>query len=140
LPFGPFASGIGHANHGRRKRCEGQVRRFDAPRCPKIIGLVLVTAALAACGVVDALVDGFKHVKAVEADLEQITGVRPAVSFNWNNGRLTSVTVTFPKLYTDKPLPDLAEATQAAVGKEFKQPADDVVLAFSLGAATTAAH
>jgi len=82
---------------------------------------------------VDAVFDGLRQARAVESDLAQTTGVKPAVAFNWRNGRLTSVTVTFPKLMEDRPLHELAEAARTAVGKEFKQRADNVVLAFSLG-------
>ncbi|QHO73345.1 hypothetical protein ACH79_12470 [Bradyrhizobium sp. CCBAU 051011] len=115
--------------------------RATGARVRKTIAIVLLATGLAGCGAVDALVDGFKHAKAVETDLAQTTGVRPTVGFNWNNGRLTTVTVTFPKLLEDKPLRELAEAARAAVGKEFKQRADNVVLSFSLGpTATTTAQ
>jgi hypothetical protein len=89
---------------------------------------------LAACGVVSTLVDGFKYAKAVEADLQEVTGVKPAVGFNWHNGRLTSVTVTFPRLYEARPLGELAESARAAVTREFKQPPENIVLAFTLSA------
>ena len=97
----------------------------------------VLTCGLAGCGMVDAVFDGFKHAKAVEADLAVTAGIKPAVGFNWRNGRLTSVTVTFPQLMEDKPLREIAEAARAAVGKEFKQRADNVVLAFSLGPTAT---
>jgi hypothetical protein len=99
----------------------------------KAIAIVVLAAGLAACEMVGTLVDGIKYAKAVEGDLEQVTGLKPAVGFNWKNGRLRSVTVTFPRLYDAKPLRELAEAVHAAVGKEFKQTPDDIVLAFSLG-------
>jgi hypothetical protein len=99
----------------------------------KTIAVVLLSAGLAACGVVSSLVDGFKYAKAVEDDLQQVTGLKPAVGFNFNNGRLTSVTVSYPSLYDTKPLRELAEATRAAVTKEFKQTPENIVLAFSLG-------
>ena len=111
--------------------------RAIGARVRTTIAIVLLAAGLAGCGAVDALVDGFKHAKAVETDLAQTTGVRPTVGFNWNNGRLTTVTVTFPKLLEDKPLRELAEAARTAVGKEFKQRADNVVLSFSLGPTAT---
>ena len=101
----------------------------------RLMALLILAAGLSACGLVDAMVDGFKYAKVVEADLEETTGVRPAVGFSWANGRLTSVTVSFPKLYDDKPLRELAAATRTAVVKEFKQNPDNIVLAFSLGAA-----
>ena len=104
-----------------------------------LLPLALLAACTAGCGLVDAVFDGFKHAKAVENDLVAMVGVKPAVGFNWHNGRLTSVTVTFPSLLQDKPLQELAAAARAAVGKEFKQRADDVVLAFSLGPSETTA-
>ena len=98
----------------------------------KSIAIVALGLGLAACGVVSTLVDGFKYAKAVEAGVQEATGATPAVGFNWNNGRLVSVTVTFPRLYDAKPL---AEATRDAVTREFKQTPENIVLAFTLSAA-----
>ena len=98
----------------------------------KIAILVLVAAGLTACGPISTFVDGFKYAKAVEADLEAVTGLKPGVGFNWNNGKLTSVSVVFPSLYTNKPLPELAETVRAAVGKGFKQTPENIVLSFLL--------
>ena len=100
-----------------------------------IVPALTLALGLAACGVVSTLVDGFKYAKAVETDLEATTGIKPAVGFNWNNGRLASVTVTFPRLYDAKPIAELADQTRAAVTREFKQTPDHIVLAFNLGAA-----
>ncbi|WP_249132530.1 MULTISPECIES: hypothetical protein [unclassified Bradyrhizobium] len=102
-----------------------------------LLALALLAGCVAGCGLVDAVFDGFKHAKAVENDLFAMVGVKPAVGFNWHNGRLSSVTVTFPNLLQDKPLQELADAARTAVGKEFKQRADNVVLAFSLGPSET---
>lgn len=102
-----------------------------------LLALALLAGCAAGCGLVDAVFDGFKHAKAVENDLFAMVGVKPAVGFNWHNGRLTSVIVTFPSLLQDKPLHELADAARTAVGKEFKQRADNVVLAFSLGPSET---
>jgi hypothetical protein len=99
----------------------------------KTIAIVVLGFGLAACGMISTLVDGFKYAKAVESDLEQATGVKPGVGFNWNNGRLLAVTVTFPQLLDAKPVHELAETVRAAVGKEFKQTPENIVLAFSLG-------
>jgi hypothetical protein len=99
-----------------------------------IIPALIFTLGLAACSVVSTMVDGFKYAKAVEKDLEEVAGMSPGVGFNWKNGRLVSVTVTFPRLYDTKPIGELAEQTRAAVTKEFKQTPDNIVLAFNLGA------
>jgi hypothetical protein len=101
----------------------------------KAIVILILAIGLPACGVVSTLVDGLKYAKAVEADLQEATGVKPDVGFNWHNGRLASVTVTFPRLYEAKPLGELAETTRTAVTKAFKQTPDNIVLAFALGAA-----
>src|ERR1700716_1956399 len=99
----------------------------------KTIAIIVLAAGLAACGVVSTLVDGFKYAKAVEAHLDEVSGLRPGGGFNWHNGGLTSVTVGFPSLYDAKPLRELAEAVRTAVGKEFKQTPENIVLSFSLG-------
>lgn len=99
----------------------------------RVVAIVLLTGGLAGCGLVGALLDGIKYAQAVEGDLQQATGMRPHVGFNWHNGRLKQVTVTFPRLYDEKPLRALAEEVRSAVAKDFHQKADDIVLAFSLG-------
>jgi hypothetical protein len=98
----------------------------------KAIAIIVLAAGLAACDVISTLVDGLKYAKAVQGDLEQVTGLKPEVNFNWHNGRLVLVTVTFPHVYDAKPLRELAEAVRAAVGKEFKQVPENIELAFSL--------
>lgn len=99
----------------------------------KAFAIIVLVTCLAACGVVGVLIDGLKYAKAVEADLLDVTGLRPQVGFNWNNGRLTSVTITFPRLYDAKPLREVAEAARTAVVKEFKQKPEAIVLGFSIG-------
>jgi hypothetical protein len=89
--------------------------------------------------VIDSLVDALKYAKAVETDLEQETGSRPGVGFNWSNGRLTSVSITFPRLIETKPVRELADTVRAAVAKEFKQTPENIVLAISLRPAAATA-
>ena len=98
-----------------------------------ILGLAL---GLVACGVMDTMVDGFKHVRALESEFERTVGSKPQVGFNWNNGRLLQVTVTFPQLIETRPMRELAETVRAAVTKEFKQAPENIVLGFSLGKST----
>lgn len=103
----------------------------------RYLAALALAAGLAACSVVDTMVDGFKHTRAVESALETSVGSKPAVGFNWHNGRLTQVTVTFPQLLDEKPLRELAETVRAAVTMEFKQTPDAIVLGFALKAAPT---
>jgi hypothetical protein len=98
----------------------------------KIAAIFVVAFLVTACGVVDTLVDGFKHTTAVANRLEQTIGMRPQVGFNWSNGRLTSVNITFPALYEAKPLRDIAGIVRTAVTNEFKQTPSTIVLGFSM--------
>jgi hypothetical protein len=97
------------------------------------IAIILVVAVgIGACDMISTLTDGWRYASAVESDLETSTGMKPEVGFNWKNGRLTRVTVSFPRLYEAKPLAEFAETVRAAVTNRFKQTPDDIVLAFSL--------
>jgi len=71
--------------------------------------------------------------KALESELEQATGIRPQVEFNWVNGRLVQVTPTFPRLYDGKPLGQLADTVRNAVTAQFKREPENVALAFKVG-------
>jgi hypothetical protein len=98
----------------------------------KAIALVALVACLAGCGQFGMLTEGIKYAHAVESDLEQMAGVKPQVGFNWSNGRLRSVTVTFPRIFNANPVIELAEKVRADVEKNFKQVPDAIVLGFVL--------
>jgi hypothetical protein len=98
----------------------------------RIAAASVLLLALAACDSVNTLTDGFQHAKAVENDLESSTGMKPNVGFNWYNGRLVQVTVTYPRLIESKPLHELAEAARASVDREFKQAPEHILLAFAV--------
>jgi hypothetical protein len=106
---------------------------------PKFVALLLLAGCLVGCGVADTMIDGMKHVKAVEDDLAASTGMRPQVGFNWVNGRLAVVTVSFPRLYEDKPLAELAETVRRSVTTQFKQTPEHIVVAFTISGAQTSA-
>src|SRR3984885_14751699 len=99
----------------------------------RFVAFVALALGLAACGVISTLVEGWKYAKAVEADLESATGVKPSVGFKWENGRLLTVTVAYPQLYEKKPLAALAEIVRRSVETHFKQKPEDIELSFSLG-------
>jgi hypothetical protein len=99
----------------------------------KTIAILVLASSLAGCGAVELLSKGLAYAKAVETDLQQATGVKPEVGFNWRNGSLASVTVTFPGVHVGRPLDELAGTVREVVVKEFKQTPDTIVLAFSLG-------
>jgi hypothetical protein len=99
----------------------------------RVAALLAFAVSLAACDVISTLIDGWKYAEAVKSDLELSTGMKPEVGFNWHNGRLETVTVTFPRIYEARPLREVAEAVRRSVSSQFKQTPGDIVLAFSLG-------
>lgn len=99
----------------------------------KIAVVLFGVIALASCDMINTVKDGLKHTRATAARLEASTGVRPEVGFNWKDGRLTAVTVLFPRLYEKKGLRELAAIVRRSVSSEFRQKPDDIVLSFSLG-------
>ena len=94
----------------------------------KLAAILVVAFALAGC---DIVTNGFAYTRAVERNLETSIGAKPEVGFNWSNGRLELVTVTFPGV-PEKPLRELAEEVRATVYKEFKQKPQKIVLGFEL--------
>jgi hypothetical protein len=99
----------------------------------RIAPALVIALTLAACDAVNTVTEGSVHARAVESDLEKATGVKPRVGFNWNNGRLTSVTVQYAGIVQSPPLDDLAKTVRASVESQFKQTPENIVLAFSLG-------
>jgi hypothetical protein len=96
----------------------------------RLVAIVALALALAGCDFINSAKDTFKYAQATAADLETTTGLKPSVGFNWNNGHLTQVTVTFPRLLEGKPMPELVEVVRAAIRKEFKQEPENIVLGF----------
>jgi hypothetical protein len=101
-------------------------------KIPTAIAILALASGLAGCGVADVISYGPFYSRAAATDLEQMTGIKPEVEFEWHHGRFQSVTVTFPRILAGKPLGELADAVCEVVVKEFKQTPDTIVLAFSL--------
>jgi hypothetical protein len=99
---------------------------------PRVLAVTTLLFALAACGPVDTLKEGFAHSQAVSADLEKSLGLKSFVGFNWSNGALQNVNVTFEGLPANVPLSDIAAKTREAIVSEFKQTPSQVVIAFAL--------
>ncbi len=96
----------------------------------RLAAIVALALALAGCDFINSAKDALKTAQATEADLEASTGLKPSIGFNWANGRLSQVTVTYPRLVEGKPMPELAEAVRAAIRKEFKQEPENIVIGF----------
>jgi hypothetical protein len=101
----------------------------------RIIGIFVAAVTLAGCDPISAIstvANGLKQAKAVETELQESTGMKPQVGFNWHNGQLASVTVTYPSVPDNKTLNELSEVTRTAVVHQFKQTPNAIVLSFVL--------
>jgi hypothetical protein len=78
------------------------------------------------------MTDGFKQTNAVARDIERDLGQKPQVGFNWNNGVLSRVSVTFEDMPTGKSFDQIAESARASIKVRFKQEPKEILLGFSI--------
>ena len=102
-------------------------------RSRKILAALLLAAVtLGGCDLVDSAKEIFKHSQAVSAELEKSLGTKSFVGFNWNNGALTSVEVTFEELPPNHSLQEIVDVSRKAILSEFKEQPKQIVIAFKL--------
>ncbi|MBV8659243.1 MAG: hypothetical protein JO142_15590 [Burkholderiales bacterium] len=94
--------------------------------------LLAISLTLTACGPIDTLKEGFSHAEAVSAQLEKSFGSKPFVGFNWNNGTLTNVNITFNGVPPNAPLNDIVAKAKQTVVAEFKQAPKQVIVSFAI--------
>lgn len=92
--------------------------------------LLLAAAALAGCDMVDTMKEGFTHSQEVAADLEKSLGAKAQVGFNWNNGVLSNVSVTFERYPQGQTFAQISAASKLAIANRFKQKPRQVVIGF----------
>jgi hypothetical protein len=92
----------------------------------------LLSLSLWGCDAVDSVKEGFAHSQAVSAELEKSLGLKSFVGFNWNNGSLTAVTITFDGIPKDRSLSEISETATRAVLNEFKQEPTLIVVSFTI--------
>ncbi len=92
----------------------------------------VVVFGLAGCDGIDAVKEGFSHSQAVSTSLEKSLGLKSFVGFNWNNGSLTSVNVTFDGIPKDKQLAEIADVAKQAIRAEFKQVPGKIIISFAV--------
>jgi hypothetical protein len=98
----------------------------------RLLLLTFLVLMMGGCGVVGTMGEGFKHSQEVADDLEKAIGKKPFVGFNWNNGSLTNVTVTFDGIPAGKTTEEIAGMSRSAVGARFKQEPQTIVISFRL--------
>jgi len=94
--------------------------------------LATFALALSGCGAVSTVMHGFRQAEATAEDLKTALGSKPGVGFDWHNGLLTSVNVTFSETPAGKTLDEIAAAARAAVAKEFEQRPSEIRLTFAV--------
>ena len=94
--------------------------------------VALCAIALTACGAVDSMRHGLAHSKAIFTALEKSLGLKNFVGFNWANGSLDSVTVTFEGLPHDRTLDAIAAEAKQHIQAEFKQRPKQISIAFAM--------
>ena len=98
----------------------------------RLLPFTLCRSLLYGCDAADTMKSGFEHSTAVSADLERSVGAKSFVGFNWNNGSLTHVTVTFETIPKGKSLEKIAELSRGAVLKHFKQAPQQIIVGFTI--------
>lgn len=90
-----------------------------------------LVAALTGCDAVDSLRHGLEHAQAVSAELEQSLGIKPFVGFNWNNGYLTQVSITFESVPANFTPTEIAAISRTAIRQEFDQDPERILVSFA---------
>ena len=99
----------------------------------RILLLLVLALTIGACDFVDVMKDGMAQSGEVAKELEEMTGIKPQVGFNRQNGRLVSVTVFYPRIHDTKSLQELAAAARTAIRHHFKETPENILLTFSAG-------
>ena len=96
------------------------------------ISLLLLALLLTACDAVDTMTEGLAHSQEVASDLERSVGIKPLVGFNWSNGLLTNINITFEHIPTEKSTSEILHLSRKAVAKHFKQTPQKIIISFAL--------
>jgi hypothetical protein len=98
----------------------------------KFLFFTLIGLLVVGCGAVDTMKDGFKHSQEVASDLEKSVGEQPFVGFNWMNGSLKNVSVTFQGVPADKTNQEIVSLARASIIARFKQQPEQIVISFTV--------
>jgi hypothetical protein len=127
LPVGTHANGEIASLAGRRSFSGSWAFRAAAAG-----SIVALCATLAGCDRIDTVRGAFAHSEAVSRDLEKSLGLKPMVGFNWNNGSMTSVNVTFPGIPAGASLSEIIDSSRQAVRDEFKETPKRIIVGFNV--------
>lgn len=97
------------------------------------VGLIF----LSSCGAYDTMTEGFKHSQEVATDIEKTVGSKPFVGFNWSNGSLASINLTFVGIPPEKPVPEIVSLARKSITARFKEEPRQIVISFSVSGSQT---
>jgi hypothetical protein len=98
----------------------------------RLLLLTVMALVSTGCGAMNTMTEGFQHSQEVANDLGGAVGSKPFVGFNWNNGSLTNVTITFDGIPPGKTNEELAALSRSAIRARFKQEPQNIVLGFRI--------
>ncbi|EAA3799239.1 hypothetical protein DOQ73_23585 [Salmonella enterica subsp. enterica] len=94
--------------------------------------IALLVILLAGCDIASSMKDGLKYSELAAKDLEKNIGIKPFVGFSWNNGALTTVSVTFPSIPDSKQLEEISQLVEKSIKYNFKQRPEQIVISFNI--------
>jgi len=95
------------------------------------IALFIMLFLLSGCDAFDSMSEGYKHTQEIGADIEKAIGSKPYVSFNWHNGSLTNVSVTFEGVPEGVSVSEIVTLARNSVASHFKQEPEQVDVRFT---------
>lgn len=98
-------------------------------RIPLVFCIALL--ALVACGAVDELMEEQEQAKDVAAELRDLIGPEPFVSFRWENRRLKEVSVVFMEVPESVYIEDIVDHAHEAIGRHFDRVPEQVLIIFA---------
>lgn len=98
----------------------------------KLLLASCLALALSGCNAVDTMKEGFQHSQEVATDLEKAVGQKPFVGFNWSNGSLVNVSVTFEGIPWQMSNQGVVAAARTAIAARFKQQPEQIVISYTI--------
>ena len=98
----------------------------------KWLAIAALTVALSGCGAVDSMKEGFQHSQEVATDLEKAVGHKPFVGFNWRNGSLVNVSVTFNGIPLQKSNEEIVALARTSIAARFRQRPEQIVISYAV--------
>ena len=90
---------------------------------------LLLVILVCGCDAASNFTELMAQSKEAERAVEQQVGAKPQIAFNWQNGRLVTVTIQFGSVPTVG-IGELEKVSRAAVVTAFKQEPNNLVVAF----------